>query len=170
VRAGARWTLTDGGAARVEVRTFDVRRVGDADVARVSWTTVPADVDPSWSADEAGLPTQLAVSSRGVWFLRASQDDAAVARAIAGAPTWPALPEERGATADDIRFARFVERSTGRTLCVGDDEVVRHPAVEGGGDGWGDLCVAPGVGLVGLEGNRAPNLGSFYLTSSAPRG
>jgi hypothetical protein len=77
-----KWVLKNGDEkdpAQIIVETYDVRKVGDADVARLRWTHT---WEKEHSVVEQGAPTQIALGKGGVWFLSAEADDKAVAAAL----------------------------------------------------------------------------------------
>ncbi len=162
VQAHARWLLRDTGTVQnadtIAVETYDVRKIGGADVARLRWVlqqgTRHRDVGASLAG---GRFTQLAVTPRGLYLLSASMDDAKVARALAAAPTWRDPPDAvEPASSGDGSFVR-VDRSG--LVCVG------HVAAEGACDGEtglceGELCVDAG-GVARIAGSWAPGNATF---------
>jgi hypothetical protein len=88
VRPGAKWVLNNRideqmgrqSGSSITVETYDVRKVGDADVARLRWSM--GDDTEALKATHAGPITQVAVTSAGLYLLWASMDDKAVAEAL----------------------------------------------------------------------------------------
>jgi len=82
----AKWVLRDtilDKTATVTVETYDVRKVGGADVARLRWTQAVGK-DKYDISDQRGAFGQVAVTSAGLYLFTADMDDAKVAAALAG--------------------------------------------------------------------------------------
>lgn len=165
VQPNATWRLAEisGGddePTEIVVETVEVRRVGDAEVARLRWTHR----FPGGEADAAdqGLPGQVAVTPAGVWFLGGDLDDERVAAALAAnPPSQPDPPVEvkRQSRADGDYVTLRATREGERVVCVGEEP----------GPGSGDcddichaeLCVAERGGVVSVEGLWAPGEAIF---------
>jgi hypothetical protein len=174
VQPGATWTLPGKGIAEdprvagtITIETYDVRKVGGADVARLRWTladgTSKTDV-----AEGEGRPTQVAVTRRGVWFLSASDDDQAIAKALAKKPTYadPVVTSRR----KDGTFVEIDDGGKRAMVCVGKQPHVREGCEDlGGARRWhgpgceASLCVSTD-GIVVLDGSYAPG-GFWYIAA-----
>jgi hypothetical protein len=163
-RAGQRWILSNGGgdSGRMIVETTDLRRVDGADVVRLRWlhqadATAKPKLDPN-----VDMPTQLARTPRGVYFLRAEQDDRAVALAIKGRPTHTDPPRlvdsmsTKGASAPNVTRRRSAK---GDVYCFG-----RGPGKDAGECEdvcFGEFCVSTEAGVVEVGGTYAPGYDRF---------
>ena len=164
VKPGATWTLAGQGPAQyaphgsLTVTNYDVRKVGDADVARLRWTLEERTSKTDLPEGE-GRPFQVAVTKRGVWFLSASDDDKAIAKALKKKPTYadPVVPTKR----KDGSYVEILDGGKSAMVCVGKEAHVRPRCDDTGGARrwhglgcWAWLCVSPD-GVVSLGGSYA---------------
>jgi len=87
VTPNAKWELKnvishDGKSDKIIVETYDVRKVGTADVARIRWS-LSYEGEKSALVNGDDLPTQVAVTNKGLYLLNATDDDAKIAQALA---------------------------------------------------------------------------------------
>lgn len=163
-RAGQRWILSNGGGdpGRMLVETTDLRRVDGADVVRLRWLyQADAAAKPKLDSNVI-MPTQLARTPRGVYFLRAEQDDRAVALAIKGRPTHTDPPRlvdsmsTKGASAPSVTRRRSAK---GDTYCFG------HGPGKDAGECedvcFGEFYVSTEAGIVEVGGTYAPGNDRF---------
>jgi hypothetical protein len=163
VKPGAKWVLAphvDEGATglseKVTIETYDVRKIGDADVARLRWTS-GKDVYNDGADD---LPTQVAVTDKGLYLLRADMDDAAVTEALAKAPSRSDPPKPyKGTKRNHGRYLRVAELGI---VCMG------WSYIQGDGECedrcQGEICIAPTDGIVSFDGTYAP-WDTYYLSN-----
>lgn len=152
----ATWVLHDtvvDKSATVTIETYDVRKIGDADVARVRWTH-------RWSGGQSdigggGKFTQVAVTSAGLYLLDKDMDDAAVAKALAGKPSRSDPPKAYAGT--KLNHGRYLTVDEG-TVCMG-------TGPEPGAGDCPDTCdgsvCMTAAGIVSLDGTYAPNESIF---------
>jgi hypothetical protein len=157
VRAKAKWVLKNTFEKehdKVIIETYDVRKVGVAEVARLRWTRVFADGQKEPVA--TGLPTQVAVTDAGLYLLDAAQDDAAITEAIKKKPSRSDPPKAyKGTKQNEGRYLN-VESSR---VCLGQGPLPGAGECED--TCFGEWCVSAEDGIVGLEGNFAPENGQY---------
>jgi len=168
VRPNARWVLNDdfseeGDHDRVIVETYDVRRIGGAEVARLRWTH-------EWGKgkdqrETCGLCastnlTRVAVTSKGLYMLDDNMTDAEIEKALKKRPARSEPPREyQGTKQNEGRYLRRDERAGESLVCMGWEPLP--------GDGvcdnvcFAELCISPTKGVVTLTGTWAPSYGSF---------
>ncbi len=163
VTPGAKWvlhnTFVDEGAARptLTVETTDVRKVGNADVARLRWTHAHADGSEPYSG---GVPGQVAVTPAGVWFLDGDLDDKGIAAELAKPPSQPDPPvtiDEQ--SREDGVYVHTWARGPEPIVCVGEG-----PAPDAGDCEdvcFGEMCVGPQGGVVSVSGTWAPGYETY---------
>jgi hypothetical protein len=162
VQPGARWVLHDklpGSRDALAIETYDVRKVGGAEIARLRWTfddgTRHRDVGPTAAG---GGFRQLAVSAAGLYLLPADLDGARLAAALRGAPTHADPPATVDATAQTHN--RYLHVADGGLACFG--EAPPDAGCDGEyGSCDGELCVA-GDGIVSVSGRWAPGDTTFH--------
>ncbi len=167
VQPGARWVLAPHAEERgntpsekITIETYDVRRVGDGDVARLRWTAVDGKDAQPYNDGADNLITQVAVTEKGLYLLRADMDDAAVTEALAKAPARSDPPKAyKGTKRNQGRYLRVAELGI---VCMG------WSHVEGDGECEerceGEVCIAPTDGIVSLDGTYVPQ-DSYYLSA-----
>jgi hypothetical protein len=90
----ATWTLPvtekkyDGAPSSLTVKVVDVRTVASAQVARVEYEVVGG--GDECMCDYNSLPTQVAVTKKGVYWFADDTTDAQIKRALKKKPTFPA--------------------------------------------------------------------------------
>ncbi len=166
VAPGAKWVLEPHAEERMEVpsekitiETYDVRRIGDADVARLRWTATAGKESQPYNDGADDLLTQVAVTEKGVYLLRADQDDAAVTAALLKAPSRSDPPKPyKGTKVNRGRYLRVAELGI---VCMG------WSHVEGDGECdercEGEMCISPTDGIISLDGTYVPQ-DSYYLS------
>jgi hypothetical protein len=165
VKPGARWVLKGKTlfeeTMSVVVETYDVRKIGDAEVARLRWTKVAGDKKEDIGTSEWGRYTQVAVTDAGLYLLDKDMDDAKVAEALKRKPARSDPPKPYKATPkNDGRYLRYSESPGGTVVCMG----IEPPAgedVDCEDVCYGEVCVHPTAGVVTLEGKYAPDEGLF---------
>ncbi len=167
VKPHAKWTLYDHfsedrikngqkdvSVAKLTVETYDVRKIGDADVARLKWRYDDGN-DDALAGTHAGPITQVAVTSAGAYLFYASADDAKIAEALKGKPARSDPPKEYTGT----------KQNEGRYLTIHDDTVCMGsaalPSDKCEDDCEGGVCIATTDGVVSLFGNWSPNATEF---------
>lgn len=163
VKPGAKWVLephTEEGFEKrrdkITIETYDVRRLGDADVARLRWTATEGKASSPYQTGADDLLTQVAVTDKGVYLLRADLDDAAVAAALAKAPSRSDPPKPyKGTKRNQGRYLRIAELGI---VCMGwsDPEGACEERCQG------EMCISPTDGIISLDGTYAPQ-DSYYL-------
>jgi hypothetical protein len=167
VAIGARWELTSPmKLGIVVVETYDVRKVGTADVARLRWTYTESGGQKRDIGDSnKGRYTQLAVTVDGLYLLDADQNDASVAEALKRKPSRSDPPRAYGSsTKNEGRFLELIESPWGPVACMG-----TGPTTEVAKRGeLGLLCVSPKAGIVRLHGLWSPT-GDVVINKAAER-
>lgn len=130
VKPNAKWVLSNSEdkTNKVIVETYDVRKVGDADVARVRWTHV-------WGKNEkediggtdAGKFTQVAVTAKGLYLLNKENDDAAVAKRLEGKPSRSSPPKEYKGTKTNGGRYLAINKEAGGVVCMGEGPIGDDP-------------------------------------------
>jgi hypothetical protein len=155
VKPNARWVMknSDQKSDVVTVETYDVRKVGDADVARLRWMHGKEDI----GATESGKPTQVAVTDKGLYLLNAKNDDAVVAKRLAEKPSRSAPPKSYVGTSKN--GGRYLQINDEGVVCMGEGPVDRDSQCEDVCDSW--ICVHPTDGVIELAGLWAPGNNQF---------
>jgi len=160
VKPKATWTLvnsTDDGKSKLVVETYDVRKVGDADVARIRWTYVHSDgAKEDVGATEEGKPTQVAVTDKGLFLLNATNDDAKIVERLKDKPSRSSPPKEYKGNATNR--GRYLAISDDGVVCMGEAPRTADQC-EDTCDGW--VCVSETDGVVEVSGTMAPGLDHF---------
>jgi hypothetical protein len=154
----AKWVLADLEEDQddsVTVETYDVRKVGNADVARLRWTNGHDDI-----SERGGYPSQVAVTEAGLYLLQASEDDAAVAEALKKKPSRSDPPKPyKGTKLNGGRYLQIEQKAGKPVVCMGEGPMP--------GDGdcedvcYGEMCVSGTAGVVSLEARWAPATGIY---------
>lgn len=157
VKANAKWVLVDTTSkdknATITFETYDVRKVGDADVARLRmthrWGPGKADM-----ADASGsvLPVQLAVNAKGLYFLNDTKDDAKILAVLKGKPTRSAPPKAYNGT--KVNKGRFLHIE-GDMVCMGEEPLEDAGPCDDVCEG--QVCISATEGVVSLHGTSSPN-------------
>jgi hypothetical protein len=163
-KAGQRWILpaSGGDPARLVVETFDLRRVEDADVVRLRWLYQANPKEKPVADPSPNTPTQLARTRRGVYFLRAEQDDRAIALALKSPPTNtdpPRLIDSMRTKGDSGPNVTRRRTEKGDVYCFG-----YGPGKDAGECEdvcFGEFCVSPEAGIVEVGGTFAPGYDTF---------
>jgi len=166
VQPGAKWVLQPHAEERMTVpsekltiETYDVRKIGDADVARLRWTAVDGKDSQPYDDGADDLITQVAVTEKGVYLLRAEMDDAAVTAALARAPSRSDPPKAyKGTKRNKGRYLRIAELGI---VCMGWSHIQGDGECEERCEG--EVCIAPTDGIVSIDGTYAPQ-DSWYLS------
>jgi hypothetical protein len=161
----AKWTLVDTigekkSPGRIVVETYDVRKVGAADVARLRWTRIwgPAKDDrEDYGSSGEGRYTQVAVTPAGLYILSADMDDAKIAEALKRKPS----------RSDPPKAYKSSKQNEGRYLRVEGDDLVcmGYEPLPGAPDCAdtceGEACYSSTRGPVKLSGTWAPDMGIY---------
>jgi hypothetical protein len=161
VKPGAKWVLNETigeKSASITVETYDVRRVGGADVARLRWTLTQGKTKRDIGDSASGKYTELAVTPAGLYILSADMDDAKVALALKKKPSRSDPPKAYQGTKQNQGRYLTLDPDAG-TVCMG----------EGPEPGAGEcpdtcdatLCISATAGIVSLMGNWAPGVSIF---------
>jgi hypothetical protein len=154
VKPKSRWVLADtidrSHGWKIVVETYDVRKVGGADVARLRWTHVgPKGQKEPWSA---GPYTHVAVTDAGLYLLSDEADDAKIVEALKRKPSRSDPPKPyRGTKQNGGRFLRI----DGGEVCVGEEPL--PGAGECDDVCEAEMCISSTRGVVKLSGYWAPN-------------
>lgn len=166
VKPGAKWVLqphaeveASAPAAKITIETYDVRKIGDADVARLRWTQVEGKTSQPYNDGADDLLTQVAVTEKGIYLLRAEMDDAAVTAALQKSPSRSDPPKPyKGTKTNQGRYLRIAELGI---VCMG------WSHVEGDGECEerceGEMCISATDGIISLDGTYVPQ-DSYYLS------
>ncbi len=166
VTPGAKWVLEphseegmETPSEKITIETYDVRRIGDSDVARLRWTATTGKQSEPYNDGADSLLTQVAVTEKGVYLLRADMDDAAVTAALLKAPSRSDPPKAyKGTKTNRGRYLRIAELGI---VCMG------WSHVEGDGECEerceGEMCISPTDGIISLDGTYVPQ-DSYYLS------
>ena len=146
----AKWVLHDkvlDKADTITVETYDVRRVGTADVARLRWMHGK---EPMGST--VLTPTQVAVTSAGIYLMDAELDDAKVAEQLKKSPSRSDPPKEyQGTKVNNGRYLRV----DGNSVCMGDAPVPDKTSEPCADTCFAEVCVSD-RGIESISGNAAP--------------
>jgi hypothetical protein len=157
VKPKARWVLHDTipeDTARkpgsITVETYDVRKVGGADVARLRWTH-----SSGTQNNEIGggpfMPTQVAVTSAGVYLLSDDMDDAKISAALKNKPSRSDPPKPYSGTKRNRGRYLRVDRGN---VCMGEaglpDDGPCADVCES------EVCFSATDGVVSISGLAAP--------------
>ncbi len=170
VKAEHKWTLRrrdpepGAPAPTIVVETYDARKIGAADVARLRWTHVRGKkqrVDIGNSAD--GRYTQLAVTPSGLYLLTADMDDAKIAEALKRRPSRSDPPKPyKASNANDGRFLKIVGNGGESVVCMGQGPVEpEEGCVQDPDECYGEVCFSAAKGPVSLTGNWSPDRGEY---------
>lgn len=156
VKPKSRWVLKNSdGKDKIVVETYDVRKVGAADVARLRWTHVNGTKQEDIGSSDAGTYTQVAVTAAGMYILSADMDDAAITTALGKKPSRSDPPKAYEATKQNQ--GRYMSVANG-AVCWGNHPWQKDFQCEDTCDGW--VCIDAG-GVSELSGTYAPDLGHF---------
>lgn len=167
VKPNAKWVMTEtidvdesGKKApprTVTVETYDVRKVGDADVARLRWTLIERDGSKQdIGSSDGGKYTQLAVTPAGLYILTAEMDDAKIAERLKDKPSRSDPPKPyAGTKQNNGRYLTVSER----LVCFGEGPLPDAGDCPDTCDA--STCVSATDGIVKLFGNWAPGVSAF---------
>ena len=159
VKPNAKWTLVSSNdkSEKIVIETYDVRKVGEADVARIRWTHVSGKEKEDIGATDSGKPTQVAVTDKGLYLLNAKNDDAVVAERLKGKPSRSSPPKEYEPTKKNQ--GRYLTINPFGLLCYGEGPI------PGQGGECEDVCDAyvcmDEGGFHSLSGLWAPGYDDF---------
>jgi hypothetical protein len=154
VKPNAKWVLKQKNADKnpntITVETYDVRKVGKADVARLRWTYNGEGGKQDLSG-QPGKLDQVAVTDAGLYLLTADMDDKKIAKALEGKPSRSDPPKPyKGTTENQGRYLNV----NGGSVCIGEGPL------PGAGDCedvcFAELCMSD-QGIDILQGRWAPN-------------
>ncbi|CAN5913681.1 hypothetical protein BH11MYX2_BH11MYX2_38910 [soil metagenome] len=162
VKPKATWVLPNAMSEpnakdKVIVETYDVRKVGEADVARIRWTYSDDDGGKSELASQGELPTQVAVTAKGLYLLTAADDDAKITKALAKKPSRTAPPKTYKGT--KINNGRFLSIDATGEVCMGYRRLPGHGDCEDVCEA--QFCIDGTDGIVELSGTWAPGFVVF---------
>ncbi len=157
VQPGAKWMLYARNASNeptVTVETYDVRKVGEASVARLRWSLA----EKGKKAEElaAGGPIeQVAVTDKGAYVLAKDESDTKIIEALKKPPTYGDPPAAIDSTKhNDGKNIEHRTTKLGRMVCIG------YGPAKGAGECenicHGAYCLSPEKGIVALEGTYGP--------------
>ena len=174
VKPNAKWTLRDRFAEQrakegedkaehvsvLTIETYDVRKVGDADVARLRWRLDGGKDDAFVHAHMPDM-TQVAVTRAGLYMLSDTLDDAGVAEALKQKPSRSDPPKSYKGTKRNA--GRYLEIK-GDQVCMG-EQPLPDEHVECQDTCFGTVCISGTEGIVYLDGNYSPNESEFDAAS-----
>jgi hypothetical protein len=156
VKPKSKWVLKNSeGKDKVVVETYDVRKVGAADVARLRWTHVDGKQQTDIGSSDEGKYTQVAVTPAGLYILSADMDDAAILSALAKKPSRSDPPKQYEASKQNNGCYLSVNAGT---VCWGSHPWQKDFQCEDVCDGW--VCIDD-RGVSELAGTYAPNMSTF---------
>ena len=158
VKKDAKWVLHDkasdtGPPTTLTIETYDVRKVGNADVARLRWTVKAIETN---AFDPPAPLTQIAVTDKGAYLLYASMDDAKVAEALKKPPSRSDPPKAYDGT--KLNEGRYLKIRDG-LVCMGQGPEPGAGDCPDTCDGW--VCISPTKGIVEVSGNWSPGVSIF---------
>lgn len=154
VQPHAKWVLEqeiddpDDHAPPITVETYDVRKVGSADVARLRWRQGSND-----AAINTSMLDQIAVTPSGLYILTSDMDDAKIAERLKGKPSRSDPPKPY--TGTKLNQGRYLEIRDD-LVCMGEGPLPDDPPCED--TCFGEVCISATAGIVRLDGNWAPNM------------
>jgi hypothetical protein len=168
VKPNAKWVLretidldTSGHKANprtITVETYDVRKVGDADVARLRWTLAERDGTTQNIGDsEAGKFTQVAVTTAGLYIFAAVADDKEIAKRLEGKPSRSDPPKAYSGTVQNS--GRALEVTASGLVCMSQSDPKQTGPCED--TCFATMCLSATDGVVQLDGNWAPDTSIF---------
>ncbi len=152
VKPKAKWVLHDKVLEKTDtitIETYDVRKVGSADVARLRWMHGK---EPMGST--VLTPTQVAVTSAGIYLMDAEMDDAKVAAQLEKNPSRSDPPKAyQGTKQNNGRYLRVDDNA----VCMGDAPVSDatsdpEPCAD---TCFSEVCISD-RGIESISGNAAP--------------
>ncbi|MEO7332286.1 MAG: hypothetical protein ABI193_27165 [Minicystis sp.] len=157
---GACWSLLPPGGdplRDIVIEAYDARSVDGVDVARLRVTyNGPNGLEDL--SDRDPWPQQVAIGTKGVWFVARKADDKAVTAAMAKAPTYLLAPKPMEPTkTGKWRFLRKGASAKGEVACFG-FEMPRPECTDACG---ASICVALSGGVVLAEGAATPTGAAF---------
>ncbi|HZS41652.1 MAG TPA: hypothetical protein VFF06_32705 [Polyangia bacterium] len=160
VKPGAKWVLRETIGDKkdtITVETYDVRKVGAADVARLRWTLKSGKDKRDVGDSDSGRYTQVAVTDAGLYVLSADMDDAKVAEALKKKPSRSDPPRPYQGTKQNQ--GRYLTVESADTVCMG------WGPLPGAGDCEdtceGEVCISSTAGVTKLSGTWAPGVTIF---------
>ena len=134
------------------VETYDIHRLGNADVARLRWTLKADDskVEPRQEPADACRMTHVAVTDAGLYLLAEDADDAAIAAALKKKPSRSSPPKPYKPTKRNE--GRYLSIEHGN-VCWGWENVSRSDCDD---TCFGEVCVSPTDGVESLIGTCFP--------------
>jgi hypothetical protein len=164
VQPKAKWTLymfgetepkrsSDYNPEPITIETYDVRKIGDADVARLRWRQGKDSTESALSGTHAPPLDQFAVTEAGLYLLTAEMDDQKIAEVLKGKPSRSDPPKPYKGT--KLNEGRYLEIRDG-LVCIGQGPAPGEPECEDTCDGG--ICISATDGIVRLEGNWAPSM------------
>jgi len=154
-----KWTLAVGKSvtgqhakAKLVVETYDVRKVGEAKVARLRWTLFEGKDKRDVGDSAAGRYTQLAVTKAGLYVLSHDMDDAKIVEALKKKPSRSDPPKEYRPTKQNE--GRYLRMHGPQVACMG------FEPLPGAGDCpdlcEGEVCFSREDGVTSVEGAWSP--------------
>ncbi len=163
VKPNAKWTLqatTGDKTKKIVVETYDVRKVGAADVARLRWTLVGKTEKSDIGDSDSGKYTQVAVTDAGLYILSSDMDDAAITEALKKKPSRSDPPKAyEGTKTNKGRFLHLRAINGTDVVCAGVGPMPGAGECEDMCEG--EMCVAADKGVVTLNGMWAPENDMF---------
>jgi len=164
VKPNAKWILKDTTSKakdkdrdKVVVETHDVRTVGSARVARLTWTHVTRDDRSPLDQCGFGCPRRVAVTSAGVYFLDEDASDAQILKRVQRSPDRSEPPRPyKGTKKNQGRYLTF----DGARACIGEGPIPGE-ASDCEDTCFAEVCVSAKDGVVELSGTWAPDYGIF---------
>ncbi len=159
VQPNAKWTLRENSdpPSTLVIETYDVRKVGAADAARLRWTLIKPDgTKEDVSSTNEGRYEQVAVTPAGLYIMWKKMDDAKVAAYLENKPSRSDPPKPYKGTLQNA--GRFLSIEDNGQVCYGQEQVK--------GDGCDDncnasICLSATAGIVSVFGVYAPGNSAF---------
>jgi hypothetical protein len=165
VKPHAKWELHEtppgsGGAdCKIVVETYDVRKVGGADVARLQWRLFCDKKVLDYLPDDH-LMKQVAVTDAGLYLLSRDASDSVIADALKGKPSRSDPPKPyKGSRINEGRYLDVRELEGGVVACMGEGPM--PGAAQCDDICYGEMCVSASAGIVNVIGTWAPGLGTY---------
>ncbi len=165
-KPGAKWTLNNDSSrssqhfARVVVTNYDIHTLGNAVVAKLRWVCIDSAGKEVGDCRFSFLPSQIALTAKGVFFLEATATDEKIIQAIKGQPTFVNPPKitNHGYGLHVIR-SDWHRKQGKDVLCFYDSPPKNAPDCED--VCFSDMCLSKGHGIVSVSGNAMPNAESY---------
>jgi hypothetical protein len=161
----AKWVLTDNLDSNeiktLTVETYDVRKIDNADVARLHWNVRQGKAKETHDIGDtdSGKYTQVAVTSAGLYLFDAAADDAKIAERLKGKPSRSDPPKAYGGSKENN--GRYLRIESDDEVCLGTEEYA-PPDGECPDTCFAEVCISRTKGIVELTGQWAEAGGGWF--------